>query len=253
MAPTSASSASSRILIVDDEPIYLELFEVMLSRLGFAVAMADGGEQALEMLPDVDPDLIVLDNMMPGLSGWDVTRRIKSAPEFAAYRQVPIIMFTAMNDIADRIAGLELGVDDYITKPFNFSEVLARIRAVLHRRELAGQLGRREHRLGILEALNESLIFFSRHIKSPLEAQVDRAEALLREDGSDSDALRAFAATVSEQARAVLDTLRELEEQISEVRDEGERLKEGDLSLEELQALIHDRLSGREPDSDDDS
>ena len=244
------TSASSRILIVDDEPINLELFEVMLSRLGFDVAMAGGGEPALKMLPDVKPDLIVLDNLMPDLSGWEVTRRIKSAPEFAAYRQVPIIMFTAMNDIADRIAGLELGVDDYITKPFNFSEVLARIRAVLHRHELAGQLARREHRLGILETLNESLIFFSQHVKRPLEEHVDRADALLREDGSDADALRAFAATVSEEARSVLDTLRELEEQISEVRDEGERLKEGDLSLEELQALIHDRLSGRKTGSD---
>ena len=247
------SSAPSRILIVDDEPINLDLFEVMLSRLGFDVARAEGGEQALRMLPEVDPDLVVLDNLMPGLSGWDVTRAIKSAPEFAAHRQVPIIMFSAMNDIADRIAGLELGVDDYITKPFNFSEVLARIRAVLHRHELAGQLARREHRLGILEALNESLIFFSQHVKRPLEEQVDRAEALLRDGGSDPDTLRAFASTVSEQARGVLDTLRELDEQISEVRDEGERLKDGDLSLEELQTLIHDRLSGHESGSDADS
>ena len=114
-------------------------------------------------------------------------------------------------------------------------------------------MARREHRLGILEALNESLIFFSQHVKRPLEEQVDRAEALLRDGGSDPDTLRAFASTVSEQARGVLDTLRELDEQISEVRDEGERLKDGDLSLEELQTLIHDRLSGHESGSDADS
>ena len=138
---SSSNSNTSRILIVDDEEINLELFEVMLSRLGFEVEMASDGEQALAMLPDVKPDLIVLDNIMPGLTGWEVTRRIKNAPEFAAYRQVPIVMFTAMDEIADRIEGLELGVDDYITKPFNFSEVLARIRAVLHRHELAGQFG----------------------------------------------------------------------------------------------------------------
>ena len=165
----SSDSSTSRILIVDDEVINLELFEVMLSRLGFEVEMARDGEQALARLPEVKPDLIVLDNIMPGLTGWEVTRRIKNAPEYAAFRQVPIIMFTAMNEIADRIEGLELGVDDYITKPFNFSEVLARIRAVLHRHELAGQLARREHRLGIIEALNESLIFFSQHVRRPLE------------------------------------------------------------------------------------
>ena len=248
----SNHSSTSRILIVDDEVINLELFEVMLSRLGFDVEMASGGEQALAMLPEVKPDLIVLDNMMPGLTGWEVTQRIKNAPEYAAFRQVPIIMFTAMDEIADRIEGLELGVDDYITKPFNFSEVLARIRAVLHRHELAGQLARREHRLGIIEALNESLIFFSQHVRAPLEDQVERAAKLLRDEDSDADALRAFAASASERARDVLSALGELEEQISEVRGEGDRLKEGDLSLEELQALIHDRLSGHEvaPDAD---
>jgi DNA-binding response OmpR family regulator len=242
----TSTASSSRILIVDDEAINLELFEVMLSRLGFAVEMARDGVQALELLPKVRPDLIVLDNIMPRLTGWEVTRRIKNAPEFAAFRQVPIIMFTAMDEIADRIEGLELGVDDYITKPFNFSEVLARIRAVLHRHELAGQLARREHRLGIIEALNESLIFFSQHVRRPLEDQVERAAALLRDGGNDPDALRAFAATAADQARDVLTTLSELEEQISAVHGEGERLKEGDLSLEELQALIHDRLSGHE-------
>ena len=82
--------------------------------------------------------------------------------------------------------------------------------------------------------------------------QVARASALLHDESGDADALRAFAATAAEQARDVLTTLSELEEQISEVRGEGDRLKEGDLSLEQLQALIHDRLSGHEvaPDGD---
>ena len=236
------STTQARILIVDDEPINLDLFEVMLSRLGFEVAKAADGRQALEQLAPVNPDLIVLDNLMPGLSGWEVTRRIKNAPEYAPYRHVPIIMFSAMDEIADRIEGLELGVDDYIPKPFNFSEVLARIRAVLHRHELTRQLARREHRLGIIEALNESLIFFSEHVRRPLEEQVRRVEWLQQE--GDADSLRAFAATVAEQSQAVLTTLSELEQQITEVRDQGARLKEGDLSLEELQTLIHDRLSG---------
>ena len=242
MPDSTTPARHARILIVDDEPINLDLFEVMLSRLGFEVSKAADGRQALEQLAPVNPDLIVLDNLMPGLSGWEVTRRIKNAPEYAPYRHVPIIMFSAMDEIADRIEGLELGVDDYITKPFNFSEVLARIRAVLHRHELTRQLARREHRLGIIEALNESLIFFSEHVRRPLEEQVRRVEWLQQE--GDADALRAFAATVAEQSQAVLTTLSDLEQQITAVRDQGERLKEGDLSLEELQTLIHDRLSG---------
>ena len=242
----SKRSTHARILLVDDEPINLELFEVMLSRLDFEVAKAADGEQALERLAEVNPDLIVLDNMMPGLSGWEVTRRIKTAPEYAAYRHVPIIMFSALDELADRIQGLAVGVDDYITKPFNFSEVLARIRAVLQRHELARQLARREHRLGIIEALNESLIFFSQHVRQPLEEQARRGRRL-QQDG-DGAALRAFAATVAEQSQAVLTTLSELEEQITAVRGQGDRLKEGDLSLEELQTLIHDRLSGHGTD-----
>lgn len=238
----SDRSTHARILVVDDEPVFLEMFEVMLSRLGFEVAPAAHGEQALERLAEVNPDLIVLDDLLPGLSGLEVTRRIKTAPEYAAYRGLPIIMLSEQYEIADRIAGLELGVDDYISKPFNFAEVLARIRAVLHRHELARQLARREHRLGIIEALNESLIFFSRHVRQPLEEQARRGARLLQE--GDADALRAFAATVAEQSQAVLATLSELEEQITEVRDRGDRLKEGDLSLEELQTLVHDRLSG---------
>ena len=232
-----------KILLVDDEPINLELFEVMLSKLGFQVSMAANGEQALELLAEVEPDLIILDNLMPGISGWEVTRRIKHDAAYAAFRHVPIIMFSALDGIEDRIEGLELGVDDYIAKPFRFSEVLARIRAVLHRHELTRQLARREHRLGIIEALNESLVFFSQHVKRPLQEQVERATQLRRQ--GDVTELRAFAAVVQQQAQNFLTTLTELEREITDVRDQGQRLKEGDLGLEELQALIHERLSGR--------
>ena len=129
-----------KILIVDDEPINLEFFDVMLSKLGFQVEKAVDGEEALEKVQSVNPDLIILDNIMPKLSGWEVTRLLKHDPAYRRYRNTPIIMFSAMNEVKDRIEGFEQGVDDYITKPFNFTEVLARIRAVLRRRELSRQL-----------------------------------------------------------------------------------------------------------------
>ena len=118
-----------RILIVDDEPINLEFFDVMLSKLGFQVEKAVDGEEALEKVQACNPDLIILDNIMPKLSGWEVTRTLKHDAAYRRYRNTPIIMFSAMNEVKDRIEGFEQGVDDYITKPFNFSEVLARIRA----------------------------------------------------------------------------------------------------------------------------
>ena len=236
----------ARILIVDDEPINLELFDVMLSNLGFHVEMAADGEEALDRMPEVQPDLIVLDNVMPKLTGWEVTKKIKNEAEYEAFRHVPIIMFSAMDEVKDKIEGLELGVDDYITKPFNFSEVLARIRAVLHRHELTRQLSGRELRLGMAEALNESLTLFSQTIREPLAAQVEGAERLLAagtDAATSADALRAFVEQVRGQAAEMLEKLAVLDSEISEVRDEQAKLKAGELNLEELQSHVQQRLS----------
>jgi DNA-binding response OmpR family regulator len=125
---------TGRILIVDDEPINLEFFDVMLSRLGFEIEKASDGEEALLKIQETNPDLIILDNIMPRLSGWEVAKKLKQDKEYRKHRQTPIIMFSAMDEVKDKIEGFELGVDDYITKPFNFSEVLARIRAVQRNR-----------------------------------------------------------------------------------------------------------------------
>ena len=236
----------ARILIVDDEPINLELFDVMLSNLGFQVEMAADGEEALDRLLEVQPDLIVLDNVMPKLTGWEVTKKIKNEAEFEAFRHVPIIMFSAMDEVKDKIEGLELGVDDYITKPFNFSEVLARIRAVLHRHELTRQLTGRERRLEMAEALNESLTLFSQTIREPLTAQVEEAERLLStpsDAAPSTDSLQTFVEQVRGQANELLETLTGLESEISQVRDEQAKLKAGELNLEELQSNLHQRLS----------
>ena len=167
-----------RILIVDDEPINLEFFDVMLSKLGFRVEKAKNGEEALDKIKQHKPDLIVLDNIMPGLTGWEVTRKLKSNDEYAEYADVPIIMFSAMDSVEDKIEGFELGVEDYITKPFNFSEVLARIRAVLRNRALSVQVSQREKRIALIGSLNNSLIFFTQHIRKPLTRLMDMADEI---------------------------------------------------------------------------
>ncbi|MDR1894481.1 MAG: response regulator [Spirochaetales bacterium] len=130
-------SEKTKILIGDDEPLNLNFFEVMLSRLGFEVILASGGEEALEKITESRPDLIMVDNLMRGLSGWELTRLLKQDRNYRAYRDIPIIMFSALDSVKDKIEGFELGVEDYITKPYNFSEVLARIRSALRRREMA--------------------------------------------------------------------------------------------------------------------
>jgi DNA-binding response OmpR family regulator len=148
-------------------------------------------------------------------------------------------MFSAMDEVSDKIEGLELGVDDYITKPFNFSEVLARIRAVLRNRELAQQVSRRERRIAVVESLNNSLIFFTQHIKTPIAGLIDAAEKL---DGSDQKSVSAFARLVKHEGAEILATLQGLEDEIDELQNKGDRLKMGDLSLEELEKKLQKHL-----------
>ncbi|UCF97702.1 MAG: response regulator [Spirochaetaceae bacterium] len=231
--------SKGKILIVDDEPINLEFFDVMLSKLGFKIEKAADGEEALQKVVETDPDLIILDNIMPRLSGWEVTKKLKQDKQFRRYRQTPIIMFSAMDEVSDKIEGLELGVDDYITKPFNFSEVLARIRAVLRNRELAKQVSRRERRISLVESLNNSLIFFTQHIKKPISGLIEAAEKL---DTTNQKQVSQLAALVKHEGVEILATLQGLEDEIEELQSKGDKLKHGDLSLEELEKKLQKHL-----------
>jgi DNA-binding response OmpR family regulator len=232
---------TGRILIVDDERINLDFFDVMLSKLGFEVDKAVDGEEALERIVEGNPDLVILDNIMPKLTGWEVTRKLKTEKEYRRFRTTPIIMFSAMNEVQDKIEGLELGVDDYITKPFNFSEVLARIRVVLRNRELAKQVARRERRLAVVESMNSSLVYFTRHVKKPMS---DLAETASSVDASDGKAVKAFLRDARREAKEILATLEGLEERIQDLETKGARLKRGDLSVEELESKYRKHLEG---------
>jgi DNA-binding response OmpR family regulator len=115
------------ILIVDDEPTIVEVVGLYLQREGFKVLTAADGNAALSAVEQQRPDLVVLDLMLPGLSGLEVTRRLRASGA------LPIIMLTARGEETDRVVGLELGADDYVTKPFSARELVARVKAVLRR------------------------------------------------------------------------------------------------------------------------
>ena len=118
-----------RILVVDDDPWVRKLVRGYLERAGFAVTVASDGPEAFAEVASHPPDLVVLDLMLPGMDGLDVARRIRSRSA------VPIIMLTARTTEDDRVLGLELGTDDYVTKPFSARELEARVRAVFRRAE----------------------------------------------------------------------------------------------------------------------
>jgi two-component system OmpR family response regulator len=118
----------ARILVVDDEPHIVEVVRAYLGREGHEVATAADGERALELAAAAPPDLVVLDVMLPRRSGFEVLRELRAAGSDAA-----VILLTARDDLVDRVAGLEIGADDYVTKPFEPRELVARVSAVLRR------------------------------------------------------------------------------------------------------------------------
>jgi CheY-like chemotaxis protein len=227
--------ARKKILIVDDEPINIEFFEVMLSKLGFVVEEAADGIEALEKVKKFRPDLILLDNVMPRMSGWEVTKTLKSD---AKYREIPIVMFSALDDVKDKVAGFELGVDDYITKPFNFSEVLARIKAVLRNRELFDQIAVRESRLSLAEELNRDMKDnLSDFVKSIDE--LDSAIALVSENGAGNhETLASLVKVVTEKTQAVRKHVAVLDARIEKTIAEWDDLKKNEIGLSVLENQI---------------
>jgi DNA-binding response OmpR family regulator len=123
---------SARILVVDDEPRYLRLIEANLASDGFQVIKATNGQEAVDRVASHQPDLVLMDIMMPILDGFAATERIRE------FSNVPIIVVTARGEEGARVRGLDLGADDYIVKPFSATELLARVRAVLRRAKVSG-------------------------------------------------------------------------------------------------------------------
>lgn len=119
--------SSGKILVVDDDLNICELLRLYIEKEGFNVVTANDGMEALKLFEKENPELIMLDIMLPGLDGWQVCREVRKTS------QCPIIMLTAKGEVFDKVLGLELGADDYVVKPFEAKEVVARIRAVLRR------------------------------------------------------------------------------------------------------------------------
>jgi two-component system, OmpR family, phosphate regulon response regulator PhoB len=148
MEPRPAPPAVPRILVVEDEPDIAALIAYQLTREGFRVETASTGDQALTAVNREVPDLVVLDRMLPGLSGDEVLRSLRSE---VATQSLPVLVLTAKREQEDRIQGLELGADDYLTKPFSPRELVLRVQSILRRSDpAAGEPGGRLLRAGPL-------------------------------------------------------------------------------------------------------
>ncbi|RPI01030.1 MAG: PleD family two-component system response regulator [Calditrichaeota bacterium] len=170
-----------KILVVDDIPVNIQLLQAFLATQNYKTFIARNGEEALQQVETVEPDLILLDVMMPKMNGFETCRQLKKS-EKAKY--TPIIMVTALNEIESKIRGIEAGADDFISKPFNKLELLARVRSLLRVKmlhdqlqEKISQLERAKERLREL-ALTDGLtgLYNYRHFKDVLSMEVRRAE-----------------------------------------------------------------------------
>ncbi len=222
--------SQKKILLVDDEQINLDFFELMLSRLGFVIYRAENGREALDSVRQHSPDLVILDNIMPVMSGWEFTRLLKFGEEFSPWRETPVIMFSALDDVKNKIEGFELGVDDYITKPFNFAEVLARIKAVLRTHELIDQLKKREERLEVEYKVNACLL---RH--------VDDVSALLKSVYESSDSTDVC--VLKRMVGSCLEKCDELKTEITVLEEKGRMLKNSEIEVQSLEKELRKAYS----------
>ena len=147
---TTGPAGKSTILVVEDEIGIARMVQVLLEARGFATLVSHSGEEALHRLEEQSPDLILLDVMMPGMDGYEVCRRIKAEPR---WRHMPVVMLTAKDTTRDMVHGLEIGADDYITKPFNTDELIARIKVLLRVRGMSLEVVRRNRELHALNAV----------------------------------------------------------------------------------------------------
>lgn len=219
------------ILVVEDEPSIQELIALNLEQAGQRPVLADSAEQALERIQEELPDLVLLDWMLPGQSGLELARRLRGD---ARTKTLPIIMLTARGDEEDKLRGLETGADDYITKPFNFSEVLARIRAVLRTRELIHQIERREARIRITEEIASRVLSFAAGLRKPLSELAVEAAALEPECGN----ARPFVLRSRAETEKALEGLAALDSAVAALSAEAESLKKAETALPAIKTKL---------------
>jgi two-component system cell cycle response regulator len=169
-----ATTDRGRILVVDDNQDNIEIIATRLRFRGYEILEASDGSQALELVRESAPDLILLDVMLPDIDGYEISRRIKGADDLPF---IPIILVTARDSTQDKVAGLDAGADDYLTKPINFPELEARVRSMLRIKRLQDELeekNRELERLSISDGLTG--LYNHRHIHGLLYEEFERVE-----------------------------------------------------------------------------
>lgn len=235
----------SRILVVDDLPMHLDYLREELESLGYEVTTAPDGETCLKRVSEAKPDLLLLDNAMPGMDGMEVLKVLRAEE---AYADLPVILLTARKDVEDRVQGLDAGADDYITKPFHIGEVVARIRALLRIQDLQKSVVDRERRLAQIQGISQTLVTLSHHINNATQSISGMAQ-LARGAPEDLEIHRQLAEVCgrqTERIKGVLDSLREMVEEMNIRTVDYAGSPDAMLEIEKLEAKIEGLVDNEE-------
>ena len=222
--------AEASILLVDDDPALTDMLALALSSHGFAVAAAGDGERALAVVSDAPPDAIILDVMLPRVDGFEVCRRLR-----ASGFRAPILMLTSRDDEIDKIVGLEIGADDYVTKPFSARELVARIHSALRRARPPAPALEEVRRAGVLVMdRGRREVFW---LQRPLELTATEFELLWALLGADGRALGRDALIEAVYGPGVVVTERTIDTFVKRIRAKIQRLDPEFSALETVRAV----------------
>ena len=232
------------IFIIDDDSVDREFFSIMFPLFGFRIHTADSPGQGLRLLRDSVPDLIIIDNHIANFNSLETVRTIKSSDEYAPVRAVPVMLLSHIDDAEVKIAGYEAGVEDFITKPYNFLEVLVRVKALMRSKDLTEQIIQRERRMTLIESLNNSLIYFSKNLRSPMLELIAKSEILTStHDQSSHERIAEFCRKVRMNAESTIATLDGLEDEVHELLTQEKQLKSEEITPEVLEEKYRSHFS----------
>jgi len=199
------------IMVVDDDPLIQESLRLQLEKAGYSVNVYGDGISALGGVKTNRPDLIILDIKMPGLDGYEVCERLKNSED---NRDIPVLMLTAYGSLDHIIKGLEMGADDYVSKPFEFEELMVRIKSLLRMRSIERELRDRETNLARVQTMGQLLVTMAHHINNSLAVISGRAQATKSDNVEMVEKMKKACLKESRKIQAVLKSLEEMARQM---------------------------------------
>jgi DNA-binding response OmpR family regulator len=224
-------SERKTILIAEDDELNLEFFELMLSKLGFDVEKASDGKAALELLKRGRIDLVLANTILPEISGWEILKTVQGDSKLSS---IPVILLSDIDNVKEKVESYEQGAEDYVTKPFNFSVLLSRIRAALRKRELLVQIKLREERLNLAGKTGREI---KKYLASYSETVGRIGEQIVRltDEPFDAKTAAAFLKKMRKQCFATQKEIKDMQAEIDGAFSESNVVKAKEIGLNQLE------------------